>query len=996
MCNESREKSRHLDDCEAEILVTSFGWRIVCAAAFLTGGGIVFAQRPVPELTAEQKAEARSLFEQIRRDPRGPYGPIRWYCEDGRVLPPQGTPCRPGRGFQHAAPGQHALQLARMDFNVARFLANMSFDEFLDLPRNHHWLRQIVLLDYFVTAEDGWIYRRALQRRGVRQAEDEEAAARRLLRQLLQDPAWTGPNYLLALQLAAALPHGVGSARTKQIRALSTTLADQDRRFLPLRAKIHSRPGPEDITAVEDFILRQQPADPAGFRELIELMRAEYSLAGATQAMPRFQRQFRGSAIEPELNALADAMKRGNRAAFEAAPDLSIAIRRALVAQGSGAAKLALADLQLWLLDSVFRYGAAEGAPAGTRRERLAATRHWIRLATGAGLLSFRQMEALEEMISGLVAGGEVSAEAYDEAIRGVNRSLEWARASVMREFGPVQRHYLAIEPAAAELLDDLLRRSVALHLSRHVEELLADAEAAAGRRHAVFEQSASRGIFALNAGVAIAPLAIVEPGQEAGARLDPDSIYVIPETLADLTPVKGILTLDSGNALSHTQLLAANLGLPNATIPSRLLPELRKRQGNRVFYAVTAGGTVVLKLWDGISEAEREVWNAQPRREIERVRLDSSRLRLDDARVRPLSEVSARDSGVIAGPKAANVGELARRFPGLVANAVVVPFGVYYQHLQRADEGRLAARIRETYAEAERLREAGVSVEAIRAFIYPRLAGFRKTIRSLPLSPEFERDLAARLEEAFGPEGGFGVFVRSDTNAEDLPQFTGAGLNLTVRNVVGRERILQAIRDVWASPFEERAYEWRSRAVESNAQICPSVLIQRTVNSEKSGVLVTVNLETLNRDEITVNVNEGVAAVVDGGTAESLLLRPDGSVRLLAQARAPYRRIALPAGGFDEIATTGRDFVLEPGEILQLRELVAKVEAEYPKALDGAGEPLPWDIEFGFERGQLRLFQIRPLVRYRERATLERLARLEGPRTAARTVDLDAAPEAP
>lgn len=971
-------------------------WRAVLVAAFLAAGGIVLAQRPVPALTPAQQADARRLLDQIRRDPRGPYGPIRWYCEDGRVLPPQGAPCRPGRGFQHAAPGDHAAQLARLNFDLARFLANMSFEEFFDLPRNHHWLRQIVLLDYLVTAEDGWIYRRAFQRRGVRQAEDEEAAARRLLRQLLQDPAWVGPNYLLALQLAAALPHGIDTVRTRRIRALSTALADQDQRFLPLRAKIHSRPGPEDIAAVESFIQQRQPADPAGFRELLELMRAEYSLAGAAEALPRFQKQFRGSAIEAELDALAKVVKRGNRAAFEAAPALSIAIRRALVGQGSGAAKLALADLQLWLLDKVFRYGAAEGAPAGTRRERLAATRHWYRLATGAGLISFRQLDALEEIVAGLGTGREVNAEAYDEAVRGLNRSLEWARASVMREFGPVVRHFLTIEPAAADLVDDLLRRSVALHLSRHMEELLADAEAAAGRRHVVFGQSASRGIFALNAGIAIAPLAIVEPGQEEGARLEPDSIYVIPETLADLTPVKGILTLDSGNALSHTQLLAANLGLPNAAIPSRLLPELRQRQGRKVFYAVTAGGAVVLQLWDEIGEAERAVWNAQPRQALERVPLDSSRLRLDDVRVRPLSEVSARDAGVLAGPKAANVGELARRFPGLVANAVVVPFGVYYQHLQRADEGRLAARIRETYAEAERLRERGDSVEAVRAFIYPRLAEFRKTIRSLPLSPEFERDLAAHMDKAFGADGTYGVFVRSDTNAEDLPQFTGAGLNLTVPNVVGRKRILQAIRDVWASPFEERAYEWRSRALESNAEVFPSVLIQRTVNSEKSGVLATVNLETLNRTEITVNVNEGVAAVVDGGTAESLLLRPDGSVRLLGQARAPYRRIALPAGGFDEIATTGRDFVLEPGEILQLRALVAKVEAEYPKALDADGEPLPWDIEFGFEKGQLRLFQIRPLVRFRERATLEKLARLEGPRTTARTVDLDAAPEAP
>ena len=57
---------------------------------------------------------------------------------------------------------------------------------------------------------------------------------------------------------------------------------------------------------------------------------------------------------------------------------------------------------------------------------------------------------------------------------------------------------------------------------------------------------------------------------------------------------MKGILTLDSGNALSHAQLLAANLGIPNATIPSALLPELQRYRGQEMFYAVTQSGTVV------------------------------------------------------------------------------------------------------------------------------------------------------------------------------------------------------------------------------------------------------------------------------------------------------------------------------------------------------------------------------------------------------------------
>ena len=43
---------------------------------------------------------------------------------------------------------------------------------------------------------------------------------------------------------------------------------------------------------------------------------------------------------------------------------------------------------------------------------------------------------------------------------------------------------------------------------------------------------------------------------------------------------------------------------------------------------------------------------------------------------------------------------------------------------------------------------------------------------------------------------------MRSDTNVEDLPGFTGAGLNLTVFNIVGFDNIVKAISEVWASPY--------------------------------------------------------------------------------------------------------------------------------------------------------------------------------------------------
>jgi hypothetical protein len=73
-------------------------------------------------------------------------------------------------------------------------------------------------------------------------------------------------------------------------------------------------------------------------------------------------------------------------------------------------------------------------------------------------------------------------------------------------------------------------------------------------------------------------------------------------------------------------------------------------------------------------------------------------------------------------------------------------------------------------YTHAEELRDSGRSAAEVSAYIYPELARIRKLIQTMPLLPEFEKELAKRMRDTFGPDGTYGVFVRSDTNAEDLP----------------------------------------------------------------------------------------------------------------------------------------------------------------------------------------------------------------------------------
>ncbi|MFZ1957211.1 MAG: PEP/pyruvate-binding domain-containing protein, partial [Desulfobacterales bacterium] len=244
----------------------------------------------------------------------------------------------------------------------------------------------------------------------------------------------------------------------------------------------------------------------------------------------------------------------------------------------------------------------------------------------------------------------------------------------------------------------------------------------------------------------------------------------------------------------------------------------------------------------------------------------------------------------------------------------------------------------------------------------------FRAELYGLILSTRpderFREQLRGAMRDTFG-DVETGVFVRSDTNVEDLPGFTGAGLNLTLPNVVGFENLLDAINQVWASPFTARAFAWRQSHMESPEHVYTSILLLQSVASDKSGVLVTQDLDTGDREVISVAINEGVGGAVDGQAAESLRVDTrNGSVRVMATATAPWRRRPASGGEIEKLPASGTDTVLQPAEIKRLIVFARdELPQKFPPITDDAGRPAAADVEFGFVDGQLRLFQIRPFL---------------------------------
>jgi hypothetical protein len=247
------------------------------------------------------------------------------------------------------------------------------------------------------------------------------------------------------------------------------------------------------------------------------------------------------------------------------------------------------------------------------------------------------------------------------------------------------------------------------------------------------------------------------------------------------------------------------------------------------------------------------------------------------------------------------------------------------------------------------------------------------------------------QIQEYLGPDGSYGVFVRSDTNVEDLPGFTGAGINLTVPNVVGFENLVAAMRSVWASPFTERSFGWRQGIMNDPEHVYASVLLHKSINSDKSGVLVTADADTGSRDYITIVVNEGVGGGVEGQAAESLLIRrSDGEVKLLGSATDPTKRVLLERGGSELVAASGAERLLDQQDIGKILEFVDKLPGWFENLPEEERATAVADVEFGFLGDKLMLFQIRPFVESKGAARSDYLRQMDAGLAEAATVTVD------
>jgi hypothetical protein len=935
---------------------------LIAISAMLLSPTIAAAEDSPPDAQT-----MRSWVQAMKKSSRGPFKHIRWFCNDGTIQLPEEYACREhGGGVQHGEWTPQTRTLRASGYQIANVFADVRPQEFIQDEHHDGTLKQMLLEQFLIEADDGWIYRRARYYRGALQVEDEARGGRALLLALVSDADQSKEPFVVLREAARFIPHGSRSAPVTEMRELSRRLAEDDPSFEALRTKLHVRPEAADAQRVREYAAgKGDPALRQDYENLaaaiddvfksVDISVALRSLAG------RIKDRRLADLLRQSAGQLSDHNENEAGTRFLTACHLLGGLRAGLDAAGDAEQRLAVLDLSLLVENELFRTGNVmlEKLTAASRRERIS----WLQTDAdglyGVGLISARQRTALQENLSRLLPTRPELIQ-YKTELEYAARAVQWADRSLRFNFGETVDHLAVIEPASRLFIHDRLRGSLLLSYTAVLESLLADANRQLGIRSFLFGRPADSGLRGLNAGLARGTLRVLRPDKTAPS-LDASGIYVLPATTEDLPPVAGILTTGEGNILSHVQLLARNLGIPNVALDEKWLPPIMAMKGQRVVLAVSPQGVVQLAAdgpqWDPVFEEQT------PARDI-LIRPDLQKLDLATRRFISLDALRANDSGRICGPKAANLGELKRYFPQAVTDGLVIPFGIFRELLDQPIEPggpSVFHWMQEQYKIIHRLQgDADRQAQIVHSF----LKQISQWIVNADPGQQFRDRLRAAMEQVFGRDGTYGVFVRSDTNVEDLPGFTGAGLNLTVPNVEGFDNVIAAVSRVWASAFSERAFKWRQAYMEDPEQVYVSVLLLKSVPVEKSGVLVTADVYSGEPESLTIAVNEGVGGAVAGQNAEELKINTlTGEVRLMAQATEPYKRVLLSEGGVSKVAASGRDAVLDPSEINQLVEFAKTLPDRFPPLKESGGRLAPADIEFGFYQNRLVLFQIRPFL---------------------------------
>lgn len=451
-----------------------------------------------------------------------------------------------------------------------------------------------------------------------------------------------------------------------------------------------------------------------------------------------------------------------------------------------------------------------------------------------------------------------------------------------------------------------------------------------------------------LNTGVSYGILKKVNDIEEDYTAVQPQDIIIVKGTPVHVPVCSGIITDIYQTPLSHINILCHNRDMPSA---------VSVNIWNNKSLDAYIGKPVRLSVNDdsfSITPATMDDVNG-----FLKTKLPKAVIKLK-ADVSVTHLLPARNFGLeqknIIGNKAAGLGELYKiarkensRF-SVPEGAFAIPFYFYQQHIaQPAIQKEIN----------ELLRNSVYTTDAAAA--HKQLKAVRKAIKEQPVSVALLDEIKQVI---VNNNAGKSYRFRSSSNAEDMAGFSGAGLYDSKTGILDdtAKSIEKAIKNVWASTWNDEAYHERLWAGIDQRTIMMGILVHRNFPDESSnGVAITKNIYRPGFPGFTVNVQTDETSVVsppDSVTCDQFICMNAGDINPM------NRDVTADYLTYSNI-NKGKP-VLTAAQVTQLYKALYAVKSFFywnlAENTKPAFEDYALDIEFKFDKnGKLYLKQVRP-----------------------------------
>lgn len=333
--------------------------------------------------------------------------------------------------------------------------------------------------------------------------------------------------------------------------------------------------------------------------------------------------------------------------------------------------------------------------------------------------------------------------------------------------------------------------------------------------------------------------------------------------------------------------------------------------------------------------------------------------------------EVHKDDVGLVGG-KGANLGEMTNaHLP--IPYGFVVTANAYFTFIK---ESRLDAKIKAilqnvNYENGHELQQVSEQIQhLILTAEMPEKIGkeIMDYYQELPLKEEkyFKKDISilaqakTHLKTAYKPPL---VAVRSSATAEDLPNASFAGQQETYLNVQGEHNLLRKVKECWASLFNARAIYYRHEQGFDHFKVGLAAVVQRMVESEKSGIAFSIDPVTNDKSKIVIEAIFGLGEYIVQGKVTPDHYEVDKRSFIILKRETKYQNLKYIKAGTSnkEVKLSkveGSQPKLSDIEIEKVATLVKDIETHYF---------FPQDIEWAIENDRVFIVQSRPITTIKE-----------------------------